>query len=166
MLLITKSIFSGGEGMMRNGSDCRHVPITLSRIVPASLRRLRLFLDAIFGGRSAASPALRNLRRAPQSNSNESAAVTEDANRSTSRISGFHKLSAQQRIDRVAAFAGLGEEHRRQLAAPSNIDAHLADHMIENMVTTIAIPVGIATNLRVDGRDVLVPMATEESSVV
>lgn len=92
--------------------------------------------------------------------------MTEDANRSTSRISGFHKLTAQQRIERVAAFAGLGEEHRRQLAAPSNIDAHLADHMIENMVTTIAIPVGIATNLRVDGRDVLVPMATEESSVV
>lgn len=38
--------------------------------------------------------------------------------------------------------------------------------MIENMVTTIAIPVGIATNMRVDGRDVLVPMATEESSVI
>ncbi len=38
--------------------------------------------------------------------------------------------------------------------------------MIENMVTTIAIPVGIATNMKVDGRDVLVPMATEESSVI
>ena len=38
--------------------------------------------------------------------------------------------------------------------------------MIENVVATIAIPVGIATNMKVDGRDVLVPMATEESSVV
>ncbi|MBB4630849.1 hydroxymethylglutaryl-CoA reductase [Sphingosinicella soli] len=38
--------------------------------------------------------------------------------------------------------------------------------MIENMVTTIAVPVGIATNMRVDERDVLVPMATEESSVI
>ena len=38
--------------------------------------------------------------------------------------------------------------------------------MIENYVTTIAIPVGIAANLLIDGRDVLVPMATEESSVV
>jgi hydroxymethylglutaryl-CoA reductase len=81
-------------------------------------------------------------------------------------MSGFHKLSAERRIERVAEFAALAEDHRRQLAAPSNIDPHLADHMIENMITTIAIPVGVATNMRVDGRDVLVPMATEESSVV
>lgn len=92
--------------------------------------------------------------------------MIEDAIRQSSRISGFRKLSIEQRIERVAAFAGLDGAHRRQLAAPSNIDVHLADHMIENMVTTIAIPVGIATNMRVDGRDVLVPMATEESSVI
>lgn len=92
--------------------------------------------------------------------------VTDDTTPKTSRIPGFHKLDVEQRIDRVAEFAALDEGHRRQLALPSNIDIHLADHMIENMVTTIAIPVGIATNMRVDGRDVLVPMATEESSVV
>ncbi len=42
----------------------------------------------------------------------------------------------------------------------------MADHLIENLVGTMAIPVGVATNMKVDGRDVLVPMATEESSVV
>ena len=83
-----------------------------------------------------------------------------------SRISGFHKLEVEARLDAVAAFAGLDDEQRRHLAAPANIDRRLADHMIENMVTTLAIPVGIATNMRVDGTDVLVPMATEESSVV
>ena len=83
-----------------------------------------------------------------------------------SRISGFHKLGIDARIDAVAAFAGLDDEQRQRLAAPANIDRQLADHMIENMVTTLAIPVGIATNMRVDGTDVLVPMATEESSVV
>ncbi len=83
-----------------------------------------------------------------------------------SRISGFHKLEVGARLDAVAAFAGLDDEQRRHLAAPANIDRRLADHMIENMVTTLAIPVGIATNMRVDGTDVLVPMATEESSVV
>ncbi len=92
--------------------------------------------------------------------------MTKGENDRSSRISGFHKLSVQERIDQVAAFAGLDSAHRNQLGIPSNIDTHLADHMIENMVTTIAIPVGIATNLRVDGRDVLVPMATEESSVI
>jgi len=84
----------------------------------------------------------------------------------TSRISGFHRLSAEQRIDHVAAFANLDADQRAQLLAKSNIESDLADHMIENFVTTIAIPVGIATNLRVDGRDLLVPMATEESSVI
>ena len=38
--------------------------------------------------------------------------------------------------------------------------------MIENAIGTMSIPVGIAVNIKVDGRDVLVPMATEESSVV
>jgi len=84
----------------------------------------------------------------------------------TSRISGFHNWSVEDRIARVAGFAGLGEAEQAQLAAPSNIGTELGDHMIENFVTTIAIPVGVATNLKVDGRDVLVPMATEESSVV
>lgn len=92
--------------------------------------------------------------------------VSAGAGPRTSRISGFHKLSVGERIERVSGFAGLEQAHREQLAAPSNVDAHLADHMIENMVTTIAIPVGIATNMKVDGRDVLVPMATEESSVI
>jgi hydroxymethylglutaryl-CoA reductase len=92
--------------------------------------------------------------------------ATDDVNLRTSRLPGFHKLTVEQRIQRVAAFSGMEKAHRDQLGVPSNIDAHLADHMIENMVTTIAIPVGVATNLKVDGRDVLVPMATEESSVV
>jgi hydroxymethylglutaryl-CoA reductase len=106
------------------------------------------------------------LHRVPLTRTGERDVVTDEAIERTSRISGFHKLSVEQRIDHVAAFAGLADDHREQLAAPSNIDPHLADHMIENMVTTIAVPVGIATNMRVDGRDVLVPMATEESSVI
>lgn len=83
-----------------------------------------------------------------------------------SRLPGFHKLSIEERLAKVGNFADLEEAHRNQLAAPGNIDPQLASHMIENMVTTLAIPVGIATNIKVDGRDVLVPMATEESSVI
>ncbi|MGI4940565.1 MAG: hydroxymethylglutaryl-CoA reductase, degradative [Janthinobacterium lividum] len=84
----------------------------------------------------------------------------------SSRISGLHRMSPTDRLAAVEAFAGLDAEAVAQLARPGNIDLHLADHMIENMVSTISIPVGVATNVRVDGRDVLVPMATEESSVV
>lgn len=92
--------------------------------------------------------------------------MLKDTTQKVSRISGFHKLGIDQRLAKVAEFALLDAENQVQLAAPSNIDAHLADHMIENMITTMAIPVGIATNMKVDGHDVLVPMATEESSVI
>lgn len=84
----------------------------------------------------------------------------------TSRISGFHKMNPADRLAAVERFAGLDADAVAQLARPGNLDPHTADHMIENVVSTLSIPIGIATNVKVDGRDVLVPMATEESSVV
>lgn len=87
------------------------------------------------------------------------------ANRS-SRIAGFHRKSPQERLDLVAAFAGLDPATANHLADMGNLNPQLADKMIENVVATMNIPIGIATNLKIDGEDVLVPMATEESSVV
>ena len=84
----------------------------------------------------------------------------------SSRIGGFHKLGVAQRIERVAHFANLDAEDQALLAQTGNLPAETADHMIENFVGTMNIPMGVATNLRIDGRDRLVPMATEESSVV
>jgi hydroxymethylglutaryl-CoA reductase len=83
-----------------------------------------------------------------------------------SRISGFHKLPIAQRIEAVARFAGLDAAEQAHLANTGNLPAELADHLIENLVGTMNIPVGIATNMKVDGQDRLIPMATEESSVV
>lgn len=102
--------------------------------------------------------------KASPASGRKSAALTKTTR--VSRISGFHKLTPAERLEAVAAFAGLEDSDRQQLAAPGNLDADLADHMIENMVTTIAIPVGVAANLKIDGVDVLAPMATEESSVI
>lgn len=87
------------------------------------------------------------------------------ANRS-SRIAGFHRKSPEERLDLVAAFAGLDPETARHLADMGNLAPQFADKMIENVIATMNIPIGIATNVKVDGEDVLVPMATEESSVV
>jgi len=84
----------------------------------------------------------------------------------SSRISGFHKMAPEERLALVESFAGLDPETKAQLAQPGNLDPHIADHMIENAIGTMSIPIGIAVNVKVDGRDVLVPMATEESSVV
>jgi hydroxymethylglutaryl-CoA reductase len=87
------------------------------------------------------------------------------ANR-TSRIPGFHKMDPAGRVAAVAAFAGLSTDEVAHLSNTGNLDMHLADHMIENVIATMNVPIGIAVNVKVDGRDVLVPMATEESSVV
>jgi len=84
----------------------------------------------------------------------------------SSRIGGFHRKSPQERLDLVAAFAGLDEATAKHLADMGNLPVPLADKMIENVIATMNIPIGIATNVKVDGEDVLVPMATEESSVV
>ncbi|SFU49342.1 3-hydroxy-3-methylglutaryl-coenzyme A reductase [Methylobacterium sp. 174MFSha1.1] len=87
------------------------------------------------------------------------------ANR-TSRIAGFHKKTPRERLDLVAAFADLSETEVAHLAEFGNLSPDLADRLIENVVGTMNVPVGIATNMRIDGEDVLIPMATEESSVV
>jgi len=84
----------------------------------------------------------------------------------SSRLTGFHKQSVADRIGQVSDFAGLNAEERALLANTGNLPQDLANHLIDSMIGNINIPVGVATNMRIDGRDVLVPMATEESSVV
>jgi len=91
---------------------------------------------------------------------------TINANTKNSRIAGFHKLPIAERIACVMQFAGLTDDERQLLADTGNLPAELADRLIENMIGTMNIPLGIATNMKIDGRDRLIPMATEESSVV
>ncbi|MCB8881104.1 hydroxymethylglutaryl-CoA reductase, degradative [Acidisoma cellulosilytica] len=88
------------------------------------------------------------------------------SNTVNSRISGFHKMTPAERLATVQRAVGLDGASVEQLGKPGSLDLHTADHMIENVISSISIPIGIATNVKVDGRDVLVPMATEESSVV
>ncbi|MBN7776334.1 hydroxymethylglutaryl-CoA reductase, degradative [Nitratireductor aquimarinus] len=84
----------------------------------------------------------------------------------SSRIEGLHKMTPAERLQAVARQAQLGNEAISSLTAAAEGQIELADRMVENAITTMAIPVGIATNMIVDGREMLVPMATEESSVV
>ena len=84
----------------------------------------------------------------------------------SSRIGGFHKLAVDQRVKALAEFANLSLEDQAHLLNTGNLPSDMADHLIENVVGTMNIPLGIATNMRIDGLDWLVPMASEESSVV
>ncbi len=83
-----------------------------------------------------------------------------------SRISGFYNLTLNQRLEKAAEMAGVEGEVLEAFRHAGGIDHEQADHMIENVIGVFGLPLGIATNFQVNGRDVLVPMAIEEPSVV
>ncbi|MCX4244460.1 hydroxymethylglutaryl-CoA reductase, degradative [Paraliomyxa miuraensis] len=82
-----------------------------------------------------------------------------------SRLAGFFKLSVENRRRAVAEATGLSMDRLRELDAGS-FGVQRANHMIENVVGTLELPLAIATNFRINGRDFLVPMCVEEASVV
>lgn len=82
-----------------------------------------------------------------------------------SRLPGFHNLSMEGRRAQLIAAAGASGLEWAELAA-AGLSAEAADHMIENVVGTFALPLGVALNFSINGRDVLVPMVIEEPSVV
>jgi len=83
----------------------------------------------------------------------------------SSRLPGFYTLTTGDRALSVAEWAGLDESERASLIG-HGLGPDLADQMIENVVGTHALPLGIAPNFLINGRDYLIPMAIEEPSVV
>jgi len=71
-----------------------------------------------------------------------------------------------ERASNIADFAGLTSEEVELLLSKGGLDMETADRMIENVVGTMAYPLGVAVNFRLNGRDRLVPMVIEEPSVV
>jgi hydroxymethylglutaryl-CoA reductase len=84
----------------------------------------------------------------------------------SSLISGFYKLKPKQRLAIVKGFADLTDDEVALLQSTGSLPMDLADRMIENVIGAFSVPVGIATNFLVNGRDYLIPMAIEEPSVV
>ena len=84
----------------------------------------------------------------------------------SSEIPGFYKLSMKERIALVKRLAGLTDEESNAIAETGGLPAEVADRMIENVIGGITMPMGVAVNFKVNGRDHLVPMALEEPSVV
>jgi hydroxymethylglutaryl-CoA reductase len=78
----------------------------------------------------------------------------------------FYHLSLDERRKWVARQAGISLEDVDALSGIGGLTPEHADHMIENVIGVFGLPLGIAQNFRVNGRDVLVPMVIEEPSVV
>jgi hydroxymethylglutaryl-CoA reductase len=82
----------------------------------------------------------------------------------TSVVSGFYKLPIEKRREFVTHFANLSEDDAKIFS--SCLDLATADRMIENVLGTFELPLGLAVNFLINGKDYIIPMATEESSVV
>lgn len=84
----------------------------------------------------------------------------------SSLFSGFYKLNPKERLDFVKDFAGLTDEEAALIQNTGSLPMDIADRMIENVVGAVPIPLGIAVNFLINGKDYLIPMAIEEPSVV
>jgi hydroxymethylglutaryl-CoA reductase len=84
----------------------------------------------------------------------------------SSRLPGLYRLDVAARRALVEEAAGLSPGTLAHELDGGGLDLATADQMIENVVGTFALPFAIAPNFVVNGRDVLVPMAVEEPSIV
>lgn len=84
----------------------------------------------------------------------------------TSEYSGFYKLSVEEKLKEVVEFAGLDDNDVKSLKESEILSINIADHMVENVIGRFTLPFGVALNFKVNGKDVLIPMVTEEPSVI
>ncbi len=86
------------------------------------------------------------------------------------RVEGFHRRSVQERLGIIARHAGLSPDDRELLDSLVQGGAGLqpteAGRMVENWVGSMAVPLGVAANFRIDDMDRFIPMAIEEPSVI
>ena len=84
-----------------------------------------------------------------------------------SSISKFFEKTLKERLDVVADFSQLSQDELKIIEdATGGISFEKADNMIENAIGTFSLPLGIATNFRINGKDYLIPMVIEEPSVI
>jgi hydroxymethylglutaryl-CoA reductase len=79
---------------------------------------------------------------------------------------GFHRLSKLERLRRVQEICDLSDHDISVLSGETPLPHEVSEHLIENVVGYFPIPLGVATNFNIDGRDLLIPMAVEETSII
>jgi hydroxymethylglutaryl-CoA reductase len=84
----------------------------------------------------------------------------------SSVIPGFYKLTPKERLAIVKDFAGLSDDEARLLEQTGALPIDVADHMVENVIGVFPEPLGIGANFLINGIEYLIPMATEEPSVI
>lgn len=82
------------------------------------------------------------------------------------KLTGFSKSSPADRIEKLALAGLLSEEGLQTVRDNETLPLSLANEMVENVLGTLALPFGLAPGFQVDGREIQVPMVTEEPSVI
>ena len=85
---------------------------------------------------------------------------------SSSEVPGFYKKKPSERLEYVKKFANLSEEETNAIGGYGALGEETANRMIENVVGTFPLPLGIAANFMINKKEYMVPMAVEEPSVV
>ncbi|MFZ9596430.1 MAG: hydroxymethylglutaryl-CoA reductase, degradative [Bdellovibrionia bacterium] len=81
-------------------------------------------------------------------------------------MEGIHRLTREERQERVREFCQLSQKEMDLLSGKTPLSSSVADHLIENSLGYFSIPMGVATHFNIDGRDVLIPMVVEETSII
>ncbi|MBN2478527.1 hydroxymethylglutaryl-CoA reductase, degradative [Candidatus Micrarchaeota archaeon] len=81
-------------------------------------------------------------------------------------FSGYYKKSVDERIKLLKEFAGLTSDEVSVLEKTGSLSPDIADRMIENVVGSVHLPLGICTNFKINGKEYAVPMAVEEPSII
>ncbi|QRN02897.1 hydroxymethylglutaryl-CoA reductase, degradative [Legionella sp. MW5194] len=79
---------------------------------------------------------------------------------------GFSRLNREERFQRLLQLGALTKEDVHFLREGGVQNTLLADKLIENVIGYFQLPLGVATNFRIDGRDYVIPLAVEETSII
>ncbi len=79
---------------------------------------------------------------------------------------GFSKLEREERLNRLVEMGALTPEDVDFLCKKNAIEPELAEKFIENVIGYFHMPLGVATNFRINDRDYVIPMAVEETSII
>lgn len=84
----------------------------------------------------------------------------------SSRIPGFYKKTVEERKNLIKEKLSLSKQAVESLSADNALDIETADKMIENVIGTFSLPLGLGLNFLIDDKDYIIPMAVEEPSIV
>lgn len=83
-----------------------------------------------------------------------------------SRIPGLYNKSVEQRKEAISQKTGISMDELAVFDIDKGLSLDKADNMIENVIGTMSLPVGVATNFLIDGQEYIIPFCVEESSIV